>query len=248
MLAFFNRPKFPTALFVIAAIANLIILLMLFIGFGFLWNGLTDITAQEDYVFDQTAFEQSDPLVTKVPKFEDALRAPIVSDLDPYLGPKNAAVVLVQFSDFECEYCQEQEKTLKRVLNDYKDNVRLVWKDFPASNPSSVSFQAAVAARCAQKQDKFWQYHDTLYENTNRLKDNIFTDLAERISLDIAEFEACRTDPLTAKAVLDNIYEANALDITGIPFIYINDQEMLGQLDYNDLKQMIDRELGKNLN
>ncbi len=77
------------------------------------------------------------------------LTGPIITNVDPSQGARNAPVTIVEFSDYVCNYCKEQESTIKQLIEAYQDKVRLIWKDYPESNYLSLSFQAAVAARSA---------------------------------------------------------------------------------------------------
>jgi protein-disulfide isomerase len=249
MFRFFKNPKFPTILFMSASILALLFLTFLFFGYNFVkYIVNADLQENNQYSFDENSFQQSDPLITKVPQFEDSLASPIVSDADPSLGSVNAEITIVQFSDFRCKFCQQQESILKQIYSEYKDKVRIVWKDFPEKDPKSVSFRAALAARCAQKQKHFWEYHDLLFEKSDALNDNMLSDLAKKISLNLPAFMKCIDDPSSSQPILDNMYEANSLDISGIPFIFVNDQELMGQTNYEEMKKMVELQLSNKNN
>ena len=115
-------------------------------------------TSVGNRLFLNTDYQHKDPYTTKIPNLRDMLTGPIITDLDPSLGDYNSPVTLVLFSDFECSYCAKQEETLKEVMA--KHDVRLVWKDYPSSDRESMSFRAAVAARCAQVENAFWEYQN----------------------------------------------------------------------------------------
>jgi protein-disulfide isomerase len=188
-----------------------------------------------------TDYQDSDPYMTKIPGLKDMLSGPIISDLDPSLGDKNSAVTLVIFSDFECTYCARQEKVLREVLEKHK--VRLIWKDYPATDERSRSYQAALAARCAQREGAFWDYHQKLYSGLCSLDRQSFVKIADDLNLDTVDFEKCLDGALTAGLVNDNILEADALGIDGVPFLFVNDQEMLGEVTLNELESIIRVEL-----
>jgi len=160
------------------------------------------------------------------------------------LGSKDAKVVIVEFSDFKCDYCRQQEKILEGIIREYKDKVKLIWKDLPESNVKSDSFRAAVAGRCAEAQNKFWDYHNLLFSN-NDFSNNAFVGLAGKLNLDQEAFRTCLQDNNMIRYIKDNISEADALQISGVPFIYVNDQEVFGQINQKDLKDIINRELDK---
>ncbi len=198
----------------------------------------------DKYYFKENQ-QADDPYITRNPNLRDILAGPIISAADPAMGDETASVVIVEYSDFICEYCAEQEQLLKKIVSDYKHKVRLIWKDYPELDQDSVSYRAAIAGRCAQEQEQFWPYHDFLYEYRDRLNRETFTEIAEMLKLNIKEFSACLESDKVKDQIEDNIAEANALDISGIPFVYVNDQEIMGQVDYEDLKKIIEIELGK---
>ncbi len=122
--------------------------------------------------------------------------------------------------------------------------MRLIWKDYPESDTKSKSWQAAVAARCAHEQGKFWQYHDLLYKQSNdNIGKDLLVDLAKSINLRLNLFSECLEDERAAQLIKDNIIEAQALDINGIPYIFVNNQEILGEISFEDLVRIVEVEL-----
>jgi predicted DsbA family dithiol-disulfide isomerase len=236
-----NKKKFLSKLFIAAAISNLIILLAAFIFLkqAFLTSGtITDDNSQ----ISESSMEQSpDPLITKSSNRKETFSEPIISEKDPVLGNKNASTTIVIFSDFDCEFCKKTETALLKLQNEIPKKLRLVWKDFPASiEPSSKSFKSAVAARCAYEKGLFWQFHDRLREIDS--KDANIADLlsiAQLLGIDQNEFENCLEKESSKNAIYDNIVEANALEITGIPYMYINGRGFMGGMDYEELKTTV---------
>jgi len=243
MLNYFKRPQISSVLFVAASLATFILLgaLFIFLKINWLTDGRTDENSNERYYFKNT--DKTDPLITKMPDINNMLAGPIISQNDPNLGSETAPVVIVEFSDFLCRFCQEQEKILSAVIKKYPDKIRLIWKDYPEDKPDSISFQAALAGRCANEQKQFWPYHDLLYQNSADLSQEKLIQLAKELDLDEKKFQQCLTAEQTKKLVEDNIIEANALAISGIPFIYLNQQEIMGQTTLKDLENIIDLEL-----
>jgi len=244
----FNKKKFPTKIFIIISIANLFFLglVIIFLKANYSYRASSEGNSDNYRFFLKESISTGDPLVTKVPNLRDILAGPIISGYDPYFGPVEAEVIIFYFSDFKCEYCLEQEKVIRRLAQYYNNSedsehkVRVIWKDYPEYNQNSESFKSAVAARCAWKQGKFWEYHDLLYENSENLNEDVFIDLAAKIDLEKDYFVDCLKNNEIIGLVKDSIEEAQALDINGIPFIYINDQEVLGQASFEDLKRFIE--------
>jgi protein-disulfide isomerase len=148
---FYKNEKLPIKIFIMGSFSALILFVALLI---FLNSGLpaTDTTYGSDkYFFNKDAGnnDNNDPLMTRVPSLKDVLAGPIISDLDPSIGPKDAKVNIVVFSDADCGFCLEQEAVLKKILDVYPDQVRLIRKDFPDTKKTSFSWQSAIAGRCA---------------------------------------------------------------------------------------------------
>ncbi len=196
-----------------------------------------------DKIFLNLDYEHKDPYTTKIPNLRDILAGPIITDLDPSLGNINSSINLVLFSDFECSYCAKQERVLKEILKEY--NIRLIWKDYPISDTESMSFKSAIAGRCAQLENAFWDYHDLLFEANSDISRDKLISIAEELHLDIDEFSDCLDNNFTAELVHDNILEAEALGVNGIPFLYVNDREVLGEIDKRELEQLIEAEMKK---
>src|SRR5215472_17554965 len=107
-------------------------------------------------------------------------------------GNPNAAVMIVEFSDYQCPYCRQVEATLKGVLTKYGDRVTLAYRDFPLTAIHSQAEIAAEASRCALDQGKFWEYHDQLFAASNLEKDSLI-EYARNLKLDDKQFGSCLT-------------------------------------------------------
>ena len=119
------------------------------------------------------------------------------------LGDPSAPVTIIEFSDFTCTYCQlsAQQRTRQRILEQYPQTVRWIYRSFPAAHPEAEA--AAEAAQCAYEQDKFWSYQDALYQNQARLAAAVYFELAQTQGLDTARFYRC---------MREGRYKAIALD------------------------------------
>lgn len=244
MLKLFQKDKFPTKLFIIISLADFIILSFIFL---FLRANLNYTNTSSGQVVNYKNYfnkdYNNDPLITRVPSLKDIISKPIINDIDPSLGLIEAPIVIVEFFDYKCGYCREQEIIFERIAEKYKDKIRLILKDYPEENVNSESFLAAIAARCADEQGKFWQYHGLLYENSDNLNKDIFISLAKDVNLREKLFKECLGDKEIAQLIKNNILEARALDIKGVPFIYINNQEVMGQITQEDLERIVEIEL-----
>ncbi|MFA6391740.1 MAG: thioredoxin domain-containing protein [Patescibacteria group bacterium] len=166
---------------------------------------------------------------------------PEALDTDPTIGKKDAKLTIFEYGDFGCAHCASMNTTMKKIVAEYPDTVQLVWKDYPTAS----SVDAAMAGRCAQIQDKFWEMHDLLFENSFFLNKGRFSDLAQDLGLDVEKFDTCVDSGTTALLVQESIDQAAGFEIDGTPYYFINDQEISGTIGYDDLKNIIESELVK---
>lgn len=243
MLNFFKKSKFPAVLFVASSLAIFILFVFLFVVTKIsppLARGGADVRGK--YYLNEN-YSEGDLLVTKVPRLKDILAGPIISDLDPGMGNEKAPVAIVIFSDYQCGFCQKQEQALKNLLSRYGDKIRLIRKDYPESDENSISFLAAVAARCAGEQRQFWPYHDLLYQNSGKLTLLGLLNLSDQLGLNRAEFVKCLDSENIKQLIRDNMEEADALGASGVPLIYVNDREVKGEITLEELEEIIEKEL-----
>jgi len=157
------------------------------------------------------------------------------------LGPASAPVQLVEFADYECPYCIKVHPDLKKLRAEFGDRISLVYKDFPLPMHAHAQ-KAAEAARCAGAQDKFWQYHDQLFSSTHidvpQLK-----QFATDLGLDMVKFNNCLDSGQQAAAVQKDAAEAQKIGLSGTPSFFLNGHFFTGALKYEDLRQMVLREL-----
>ena len=241
-----NRLRLRLIFFVFASLAAFFITAILVVWLKMpafpLGKSKTDTETADRFYFNRDF--TTDPLVTKNPSLKNILDGPIITSNDPSLGDTKAPVTIVEFADFECGYCRKLENIVKRVLENHQGEARLIWKDYPNSNANSDSYRAALAARCADEQNSFWPYHDLLFEQET-LDGNVLTSVAEKLNLDMDAFDSCLSESRTKQKIEDNIDEANALDIGGVPFVYVNDQEIMGEISQDDLEKIVALELSK---
>lgn len=156
-------------------------------------------------------------------------------------GAKDAAVTIVEFSDFQCPYCRESQSVIKQITQNYGDKVRLVFKHLPLDiHPQA--FPSAQAAYCAGEQDSFWQYKDALFTSDSLTPESL-NKIAVNLNLKLPKFDACVASETSRAAVVKDLQEARRLGINGTPTFIINGKLYRGALKYDDLKAAIEREL-----
>ncbi len=162
---------------------------------------------------------------------------------DHIRGNFDAPITLVEFSDFECPFCARHYPTLQKIVNDYPEKVRLVYKHFPLSFHPNAQ-KASESSECASEQGQFWEYHDKLFENlqTGYSLDN-FKNWAKDLGLDEQQFNACLDSGKYAQKVKADFQEGSAKGVNGTPATFINGQLVSGALPYETLQQIIESEL-----
>jgi protein-disulfide isomerase len=162
----------------------------------------------------------------------------------PIRGSANAQVTIVEFSDFHCPYCKQVQATLKRILSDYGDHVRLAYRDFPIDHLHPSARKAAEAARCANDQGKFWEFHDKLYGGATDASPETLTSLARETGMDVVAFQQCIATGRHRPDIDRDIEEASSLGITGTPGFFINGRLVSGAQAYESFARIINDELG----
>ncbi len=165
-------------------------------------------------------------------------------DDDPILGDKNAVVTIIEFSDFECPYCRRVQPTLKRLLKEYEGQVRLVFRDFPLSFHKNAQ-KAAEAAQCAGDQDKFWPYHDKLFEQTALAPDDL-KKYAGEIDLDMDQFTACLDSGKYTQEVANDMKDGQAVGVSSTPSFFVNGQPLSGAVPYERFQELVEAALAQN--
>ncbi|MEM7536729.1 MAG: thioredoxin domain-containing protein [Chloroflexota bacterium] len=155
-------------------------------------------------------------------------------------GATNQPIVeIVEYGDFGCHACQlwHESGIRERILTDYGDQVRFVWRDFPVITANSPL--AAEAGHCAGAQDKFWEYHDHVYENLAGLRKNQLVNYAKDIGLDEEQFQMCLDQGLMKAKVQSNEQQARAIGLRGTPGFTVNGRPLSGPPSYDTLASLI---------
>lgn len=177
------------------------------------------------------------------------LITPAMSEGDIVLGLQEAPVTLMIFSDFQCQYCKDFHTTYKRLLTEYGEKLKLVWKHFPLpTHPAALG--AAKAAHCAAAQGQFMSYADLLFERQGEWGkaggERRFKDYARRVrGLNARIFDTCLNDPVTETKVMTDISLASDFFIESAPTSFVNHTFVSGAAPYEDLKAIIETELAK---
>jgi len=196
--------------------------------------------------FDAAALSQAVTAALEQQARDEAQRERLrLVDDDPFLGAEDAPIVMVEFSAYACPFCGRHfQQTLGPLLENYGQYIRYVYRDYPVIR-QEVSFPAAMAAQCAFEQDKFWEFHDLLFQNQSELGRDLFMRIGRELELDMEAFTACVDENRYENEVLDDYYAGDALGITGTPSFYINGQIVSGALPYERFERIILAELAR---
>jgi protein-disulfide isomerase len=205
------------------------------------------------YLEEQRRNEARSALVVELRKGAPALRVMIdaprhtvsLAPTDPALGASAAPVTIVEFSDFQCPFCQRVAPTLKRVRETYGDKVRIVWKDFPLTQIHPQAFKAGEAGHCAAEQGKFWEYHDRLFANQQALQLDDLKKYAADLGLDAARFNACVDSSKYGDRVREGVSQGSRLGVNSTPTVYVNGRLLSGAQPYETFVAVIDEELSR---
>tara|TARA_Y100000310_G_scaffold203585_1_gene203832 strand:- start:1099 stop:1749 length:651 start_codon:yes stop_codon:yes gene_type:complete len=165
---------------------------------------------------------------------------------DPFLGPEDASIVIVEYSDFQCSYCGAAAGTNEQLVSQFKarspsweapvpgieklaeeGKVKFVFKHFPLSGHLYAQ-KAAEAAEAAHAQGKFWEYHDLLFQDQNRLREKDLIKYAEQLGLDMERFENELKADVYEASVRKDALEGQRAGVSGTPAFFINGQKVEG--------------------
>src|SRR5439155_6227163 len=163
-------------------------------------------------------------------------------------GDRKAKVVIVEYSDFQCPSCAAVQPTIHQLLDVYQGKVRLIYKYYPLTRMHKNAMPAAHAAECAAAQDRFWLYHDRLFQTQTAwasLPDptTSFLAIAQDVKLDVPQFQSCYADPTRVAAMEQDTKEAQARQVTATPTFFVEDERLVGQVFTTDGARTIDRAL-----
>lgn len=167
------------------------------------------------------------------------LRPPALRQTDPVrYGNATSAASVIEFGDFECEACKQVKQTIERVIPSYHGRVRFVWRDLPVTDVNPRALDAAVFARCAHLQGKFWDVYDALFAR-DVLTESAFRDIAEQARIDLPSLAACRKDPTVRSTIQREVDVARGDGINTAPLIFVGTKAMRGVI----APDVLDREI-----
>jgi protein-disulfide isomerase len=182
----------------------------------------------------------SAPPVTPLSAAKPVPTNPAPMSASPALGPETAPVTIVEYADFGCPTCWAWFKlgVLDQLRAKYGDQIRFVWRDFPVI--TLLSPKAAEAGQCAHEQGKFWEFHDTIYQNDGAIEANDLQDYAAQVGLNMAQFIDCVTSRRYRDRVNAEQGEGFDRGLHGAPEFFVNGQHVIGPQPLSVFESIID--------
>ncbi len=155
------------------------------------------------------------------------------------IGPEDAEIILIEFSDFGCIFCATwHNETYEDLMADYPGKIRFVYR-----NLAFRALPAAEASLCAGEQGSYWEYHDKLFSGEYGLTDEAYIQYAEELNLDMDIFNTCVSEHRYQESIQKDVDFATQLGIGSTPTFFINGLAMVGAQPIEAFKQLIDQEL-----
>jgi protein-disulfide isomerase len=162
----------------------------------------------------------------------------------PSRGPKDAKVTMVEFTDYQCPFCKRYfDETYEDLLKTYDGKIRYVVRNFPITSSHPQAAKAAEAAECAHDQDKFWEYHDRLFAQQERLDVESLKRLASDLGLDRGAFDTCLDGGEKTKLVEKDLEEGRRYGVRGTPTFFINGDFVAGAKPLIEFRSLIEPKL-----
>ena len=203
----------------------------------------------KQYLIERSRSRYHDALIARLKKqygfksYLEPLRAKIETAGFPSIGPATAAVTIVEFSDFECPFCGGLYPTLKQIEKNYAEKIRIVFRQFPLTNIHPHAEKAAEASLCANEQQHFWEFHDSMFGNQRELSVADLKQRAVDLKLDMAKFNECLDSGRQVAAIQSDLQEGARSGVSGTPALFINGRMLSGNQPYSEIKEIIDDEL-----
>ena len=160
------------------------------------------------------------------------------------IGPEDAPITIVEFSDYQCPFCVRwHDQVYNQLLAAYPGKIRFVYRHLPLTQIHPQALPAAEAAMCAGEQNAYWQYHDRLFANQEMLGDDLYVQIAEELGLSMDSFNTCRESHKYQAEIQADMDFAIGLGVQSTPTFFINGLAVVGAQPLDVFRQVIDKEL-----
>ena len=214
------------------------------IGFGAAYLVWGQDTAQDNTSAPDPAGQDNGTSAQQAAVPAPASRIEVDPAGDPSIGPADAPVTIVEFSDFNCPHCQAWHRDVSQELfAAYPDQIRFVYKDFPVVGGGRAGFLGAQAAHCAEEQGAYWEYHNALFSGAYPLDSEGVNRITEDLGLELEPFKECMVEARYAEEVRDDFNYGVSLGVSSTPTFFINGIPLIGAQPLVNFAQVIDGEL-----
>ncbi|NNL58853.1 MAG: DsbA family protein [Nitrosopumilus sp.] len=217
-------------------------------------------TAEPKEVIIRETIQEFQPNPTAQEQFGPQIIRNISLDDDPMKGNTDAAITIVEFSDFQCPFCAKfHETTLGQIEKEYisTGKVNFVYRDFPVQSTHPNAIPAALASECADDQERFWDMHDMIFENQRSWQDlqitqsvDMFRQYAMKLGLDTDEFDSCLESGKHLEEIRNDLNDGRTYGVTGTPGFFVGNEKIgfvkiMGAQPFSSFQQVIDVQLNK---
>ncbi len=231
------------------------VLVVLAFGVGILvgyvlWGRGTTVTAAEPA--PAAAAQQPSGQVAEAPTAQPQfVRYDIPTEGYPSLGPDDAPITIVEFSDYQCPFCSRfHDETYQALLDAYPGQIRFVYRNLPLSFHQNAQM-SAEAALCAGDQNAYWEMHEVLFANQAALNNQegttleqaVYNEYAQELNLDVTAFEECMTSHQFAQFIQDDMAFSTNLGVQSTPTFFVNGLAIVGAQPLSSFQQLIDKEI-----
>jgi protein-disulfide isomerase len=230
----FNRNTFFSVLVVLAFAVGILT------GY-FVWGRNATSVATAPSQAEQPSGQVNEaPAATQEPQY---VRYDISTEGYPSIGPDDAPITVVEFSDFQCPFCKRfHDETYQALLDAYPGQIRFVYRNLPLTSIHPDAFPAAVASLCAEEQNAYWEYHNKLFSSTT-LGTDTYLQYANELNLNIEEFTACLDSGKFDDFIQQDMDFAFNLGVSSTPTFFINGLAIVGAQPLSSFQNIIDKEL-----
>jgi len=161
------------------------------------------------------------------------------------LGPEDAPITIIEFSDYQCPYCKRAEPVVQQVLERYPSQVRFVYRHFPLDRIHPLARGAAEAAACAGDQGRFWEFHRNLFSEGAEFDKESLIQHASDAGLDLVAFQTCVEERRFQAAIEADVTDGQRAGVTGTPAFFINGIMVKGVRPIDEFVALIEKELAR---
>jgi len=166
-----------------------------------------------------------------------------VSTKDHFQGDENAPVIVVEYGDYECPHCGHAYPIVKQLQKHFGPQLGFVFRNFPLAEIHPCAESAAEAAEFAAANERFWEMHDSIYENQAALGEPLLLELADMLGLSASALREALNDREFAPRVREDFLGGVRSGVNGTPTFYINGQRHDGPFEFESLAAAIDAQL-----